>query len=133
MIPTWKDVHLAIRDLEISSTETDQLLYATANRIVYPLNMEDLLTFFTQRHVPDPLGNTDDAICWVDRLVPNAHVSIRNRARDGLWGVTITCTEAGAKAQAFARSLPLAIVKAAVEARADLDVLGVERPFDQSA
>lgn len=123
MIPTWNDVHLAIRDLHESGPDTDQILYAAERKLRFPLGPHDLLDYFTDRRVPNPIGETDDALAFVDLLVPEARVSLRNRCRDGLWSATVTRADVGAEAQAFATTLPFALVKAAVETRVDLDLL----------
>lgn len=123
MIPTWKDVHLAIRYLHESGPDTDQLLYAAERKLRFPLGAQEILDYFTDRRVPNPIWETDDALAFVDLLMPEARVSLRNRCRDRLWSATVTRADVGAEAQAFATTLPFALVKAAVEARIDLDVL----------
>jgi len=122
MIPTWRDVNAAIRDLDAPGPRTAELVYAAEKALSFPLSEWEIFDLTIDRNRRHPLTGTDAAIAWVERLVPGTRLQFWNQAAGGGWCATVTCREEGVEAQALALSLPFALLKAAVEAKVDLDL-----------
>ena len=128
MIPTWRDVNIAIRDLAAPGPDTEDLLLATELGRNFPLHGWESAGLHRYPPRPDPVSDTDAAIAWAERLIPGARLQFSNQASGGGWCATVTCRAEGVEAQATALTLPLALIKATVEARVDLDFLSAPDP-----
>jgi hypothetical protein len=128
MIPTWRDVNVAIRDLDAPAADTDDLLLATELRRNFPLHGWESVGLHRYPPRPDPVSNTDAAITWAGAIIPGARLQFWNQAAGGGWCATVTCRAEGVEAQAIALTLPFALIKATVEARVDLDFLSAPDP-----
>ena len=128
MIPTWRDVNIAIRDLPAPAQDTEDLLLATELGRNFPLQGWESAGLHRYPPRPDPVSDTDAAILWAERLVPGARLQFWNQAAGSGWSATVTCRAEGVEAQAVALTLPFALIKAAVEARVDLDFLSAPDP-----
>jgi hypothetical protein len=128
MTPTWRDLNDAIRDLDGPFPGFTEMLFATERGLDLPLDEGDALDMMLDRHRKDPLASSDAAIAWAERLVPGARLQFWNQASGGGWSATVTRREEGVEAQAIALTLPFALIKAAVEAKVDLDFLSAPDP-----
>ncbi len=128
MIPTWRDVNIAIRDLDAPFPGFTEMLFAAERGLDLPLEAGDALDMMLGLNRADPIVNSDDAIAWAEQLIPGARLQFWNQAAGGGWCATVTCREEGVEAQSHARTLPFALIKAAIEARVDLDFLSAPEP-----
>jgi len=128
MSPSWREVNEAIRDLDAPLPGFTEMLFAAERGLDLPLEEGDALDMVLDRHRRDPLASSDAAILWAEQLVPGARLQFWNQASGGGWSATVTRREEGVEAQACARTLPFALIKAAVEARVDLDFLSAPDP-----
>ena len=128
MIPTWRDVNIAIRDLATPGPDTEDLLLATELGRNFPLKSWESVGLHRYPPRPDPVSDTDAAIAWSERLVPGARLQFWNQAAGGGWCATVTCRAEGVEAQATALTLPFALIKATVEAKVDLEFLSAQDP-----
>jgi hypothetical protein len=128
MIPGWRDVNIAIRDLDAPFPGFNETLFALERGLNLPLDDGDALDMMLDRHREDPLAGSDAAIAWSERLVPGARLQFWNQAAGGGWCATVTCRAEGVEAQAVALALPFALIKATVEAKVDLEFLSAPDP-----
>lgn len=128
MIPTWRDVNVALRDRDAPFAGLTELLFAAERGLDLPLERGDALDMMLGLNRSDPIVNSDDAIAWAERLIPGARLQFWNQTAGGGWSATVTRREEGVEAQACARTLPFALIKATVEAKVDLDFLSAPDP-----
>lgn len=125
---SWRDVNVAIRDRDAPFAGFAEMLFAAERGLDLPLEEGDALDMMLGLNRSDPIEDTDDAIAWAERLVPGARLQFWNQASGGGWCATVTRRAEGVEAQATALTLPLALIKATVEARVDLDFLSAPDP-----
>ena len=128
MIPTWRDVNIAIRDLDAPGPDTEDLLLATELGRNFPLQSWESVGLHRYPPRPDPVSDTDAAIAWAEGIIPGARLQFWNQAAGGGWCATVTCRPEGVEAQTTALTLPFALIKATVEAKVDLDFLSAPDP-----
>lgn len=128
MIPTWRDVNIAIRDRDAPFAGLTELLFAAERGLDLPLEGGDALDMMLGLNRADPIADSDDAIAWAERLVPGARLQFWNQTAGGGWSATVTRRAEGVEAQATALTLPLALIKATIEAKVDLDFLSGPDP-----
>jgi hypothetical protein len=128
MSPSWRDMHIAIRDLEGPFPGFTEMLFAAERGLDFPLDAGEALDMMLDRHRTCPVSNTDAAIIWAELLIPGARLKFWNQAAGGGWCATVTCLAEGVEAQAIALTLPFALIKATVEAKVDLELLSAPNP-----
>lgn len=115
MIPTWKDVHLAIRDLDVPGPDTRALLSAAERGLIFPLSEEEDFAFSLERNRREPVEETDAAIAWAEGHLPGAQIQLFNVPLKGVWSATLVTRPGGVAAHANALTPAFALAKAAVE------------------
>lgn len=129
MIPTWTDVHLAIRDLDAPGPDTRALLFAADQGLAFPLTEEEDFAFSLERNRREPVEETDAAIVWAEGHLPGAQIQLFNVPLKGVWSATLVTRPGGAAAHANALTPAFALVKAAVESLTLLSDLARKGPL----